>query len=69
MMNSKEVEGYEGKTIDIKTPKAIASMHFVIKPSILDCLGCSNCVDIYPDKSLTGMILTIRRFIFLMLID
>ena len=32
----------EEKTLEMKAPAAMKGMHFVIEPSVLDCLGCGR---------------------------
>ena len=32
----------------MKVPKPMAGMNFRIQVSILDCVGCGNCVDVCP---------------------
>ena len=62
VMDDEEVKGYEGKTIDMKAPKAMAGMHFAIQVSVLDCLGCGNCADICPGNPKLGKALTMAPF-------
>ena len=53
VLTDDELKGFEaigGKTIDMLAPKALKGMHFVIEPSVLDCLGCGNCADVCPGK-------------------
>ncbi len=50
VLTDEEKAGFNGQTQDIKAPKALAGMHFVIAPAPLDCLGCGNCVDVCPGK-------------------
>jgi len=38
-------------TIDMKTPKEMAGMHFRVQVSVLDCTGCGNCADVCPAKT------------------
>ena len=37
-------------------------MHFVIEPSVLDCLGCGNCADVCPGNPKKGKALTMVPF-------
>ncbi len=62
VMDDEEVKGYEGKTIEMKAPKAMAGMHFAIQVSVLDCLGCGNCADICPGNPKLGKALTMAPF-------
>ena len=50
VLNDEELAGFTGNTIEMKAPAAMKGMHFVIEPSVLDCLGCGNCVDVCPGK-------------------
>ena len=36
---------------EMKAPAAMKGMHFVIEPSVLDCLGCGNCADVCPGRT------------------
>ena len=46
----------------MKAPAAMKGMHFVIEPSVLDCLGCGNCADICPGNPKTDKALTMVPF-------
>ena len=46
----------------MKAPAAMKGMHFVIEPSVLDCLGCGNCADICPGNPKLGKALTMVPF-------
>ena len=48
VLNEEELNGFKGKTIDIKAPAALKGMHFVQQVDVLDCLGCGNCADVCP---------------------
>jgi pyruvate-ferredoxin/flavodoxin oxidoreductase len=50
VMDDEEVKGCKGDTISILAPQAIKGMHFRQEVSVMDCLGCGNCVDICPGK-------------------
>ncbi len=50
VLTDEELNGYNGPTQEIKAPAALKGMHFVIAPSVLDCLGCGNCADVCPGK-------------------
>ena len=62
VMTDDELKGYDGRSIDMKAPKAMAGMHFVIEPSVMDCLGCGNCADVCPGNPKTGKALTMIAF-------
>ena len=53
---------YGLETLEMKAPAAMKGMHFVIEPSVLDCLGCGNCADICPGNPKTGKALTMVPF-------
>ena len=46
----------------MKAPAAMKGMHFVIEPSVLDCLGCGNCADVCPGNPKLGKALTMVPF-------
>ena len=60
------------ETLEMKAPAAMKGMHFVIEPSVLDCLGCGrsnlfacqskNCADICPGNPKLGKALTMVPF-------
>ena len=50
VMDDEEVKGCKGDTISILAPQAIKGMHFRQEVSVMDCMGCGNCVDICPGK-------------------
>jgi len=50
------------KSLEMKAPAAMKGMHFVIEPSVLDCLGCGNCADICPGNPKLGKALTMVPF-------
>ena len=62
VLDDEEIKGYDGDSIEMKAPAAMKGMHFVIKPSVLDCLGCGNCADICPGNPKTGKALTMVPF-------
>ena len=62
VLTDKELKGFEGTTLEMKAPAAMKGMHFVIEPSVLDCLGCGNCVDVCPGNPKTGKALTMVPF-------
>ncbi|MDR3844397.1 pyruvate:ferredoxin (flavodoxin) oxidoreductase [Hallella sp.] len=50
VLDEQEASGFDGETQDILAPKAIKGMKFRMEVSVLDCLGCGNCVDVCPGK-------------------
>lgn len=58
VMTDEEVKGFDGTTIELKAPATMKGMHFVIQPSVLDCLGCGNCADVCPGNPKLGKALT-----------
>ena len=50
VMTDEEVAGFKGATLDMLAPKTMKGMHFRQQVSVLDCLGCGNCVDVCPGK-------------------
>ncbi len=50
VLDEQEAAGFGGETQDILAPKAIKGMKFRMEVSVLDCLGCGNCVDVCPGK-------------------
>jgi pyruvate-ferredoxin/flavodoxin oxidoreductase len=62
VLTDEELKGYDDTTIEMKAPAAMKGMHFVIKASVMDCLGCSNCADVCPGNPKTGKALTMIPF-------
>ena len=62
VLTDDELKGFNGKTIEMKAPAAMKGMHFVIEPSVMDCLGCGNCADVCPGNPKTGKALTMVPF-------
>ena len=62
VLTDDELNGFNGKTIEMKAPAAMKGMHFVIEPSVMDCLGCGNCADVCPGNPKTGKALTMVPF-------
>ena len=63
VMTDAELAGFDGlETLEMKAPAAMKGMHFVIEPSVLDCLGCGNCADICPGNPRLGKALTMVPF-------
>ena len=42
VLTDEELAGFELDTLEMKAPAAMKGMHFVIEPSVLDCLGCGR---------------------------
>ena len=62
VLTDEELKGFEGTTLEMKAPAAMKGMHFVIEPSVLDCRGCGNGVDVCPGNPKTGKALTMVPF-------
>ena len=63
VLTDEELAQFDGlETLEMKAPAAMKGMHFVIEPSVLDCLGCGNCADICPGNPKTGKALTMVPF-------
>ena len=62
VLTGEELKGYDDTTIEMKAPAAMKGMHFVIKASVMDCLGCGNCADVCPGNPKTGKALTMVPF-------
>ncbi len=62
VLTDEELKGFDAPTLEMKAPAAMKGMHFVIEPSVLDCLGCGNCVDVCPGNPKTGKALTMVPF-------
>ena len=62
VLNDDELKGFNGTTLEMKAPAAMKGMHFVIEPSVLDCLGCGNCADVCPGNPKKGKALTMVPF-------
>ncbi len=62
VLTDEELKGFDGTTIEMKAPAAMKGMHFVMEPSVLDCLGCGNCVDVCPGNPKKGKALTMVPF-------
>ena len=62
VLTDEELKGIDIPSITMKAPKAMAGMHFVIEPSVLDCLGCGNCADVCPGNPKLGKALTMVPF-------
>ena len=62
VLTDDELKGFNGTTLKMKAPAAMKGMHFVIEPSVLDCLGCGNCADVCPGNPKKGKALTMVPF-------
>ena len=62
VLTDEELKGFNGTTIEMKAPAAMKGMHFVIEPSVLDCLGCGNCADVCLGNPKKGKALTMVPF-------
>ena len=62
VLDDEELKGFDAPTLEMKAPAALKGMHFVIEPSVLDCLGCGNCVDVCPGNPKKGKALTMVPF-------
>ncbi len=62
VLTDEELAGFGGKSIEMKAPKTMKGMHFVMQVSVLDCLGCGNCADICPGHPKLGKALTMVPF-------
>lgn len=62
VLTDKELKGFDGTTLEMKAPAAMKGMHFVIEPSVMDCLGCGNCADVCPGNPKKGKALTMVPF-------
>ena len=50
VMDDKEAEGFEAAKLDMLAPAQLKGMKFRMQVSVMDCLGCGNCVDVCPGK-------------------
>ncbi|WP_418551509.1 pyruvate:ferredoxin (flavodoxin) oxidoreductase [Prevotella sp.] len=62
VLTDEELKGFDDTTIEMKAPAAMKGMHFVIKASVMDCLGCGNCADVCPGNPKKGKALTMVPF-------
>ena len=63
VLTDDELAQFNGlETLEMKAPAAMKGMHFVIEPSVLDCLGCGNCADVCPGHPKLGKALTMVPF-------
>ncbi|MBQ2808572.1 MAG: pyruvate:ferredoxin (flavodoxin) oxidoreductase [Bacteroidaceae bacterium] len=54
VMDEQEAAGINAEKIEMKAPLAMKGMQFRMQVSVLDCLGCGNCVDICPGNPKLG---------------
>ena len=62
VLTNEELKGFDDTTLEMKAPAAMKGMHFVIKASVMDCLGCGNCADVCPGNPKKGKALTMVPF-------
>ncbi len=54
VMDEQEAAGLDAAKLEMKAPAALKGMQFRIQVGVLDCLGCSNCVDVCPGNPKLG---------------
>ena len=54
MLDEEEKAGFDAATLEMKAPAQFKGMNFRIQISVLDCTGCSNCVDVCPGNPRAG---------------
>ncbi len=62
VLTDEELKGVDVASIEMKAPAAMKGMHFRIQTSVLDCLGCGNCVDVCPGNPKLGQALKMIPF-------
>ncbi len=62
VLDADEKAKYDDVTIEMKAPAVFKGMHFAIKASVMDCLGCGNCVDVCPGNPKKGKALEMIPF-------
>ena len=50
VMDEKESAGLDAAQLDMVAPAQLKGMKFRMQVSVMDCLGCGNCVDVCPGK-------------------
>jgi len=54
VFNAEESKSFDAPTLEMKAPVALKGMQFRMQVSVLDCLGCGNCVDVCPGNPKAG---------------
>ena len=54
VLDEEEKAGFDAATLEMKAPAQFKGMNFRIQISVLDCTGCSNCVDVCPGNPRAG---------------
>ena len=50
VMDEKEAAGFADAKLEMVAPPQLKGMKFRMQVSVMDCLGCGNCVDVCPGK-------------------
>ena len=53
-MNEEEAAGIDAAKLEMKAPAQLKGMQFRMQVSVMDCLGCGNCVDVCPGNPKAG---------------
>ena len=62
VMDEQEAAGLDAAKLEMKAPAALKGMQFRIQVSVMDCLGCGNCVDVCPGNPKLGKALEMVPF-------
>jgi pyruvate-ferredoxin/flavodoxin oxidoreductase len=54
VMNAEESAGLDSAKLEVKAPAPLKGMQFRMQVSVMDCLGCGNCVDVCPGNPKLG---------------
>ena len=54
VLDEEEAKGLNAEMIEMKAPAAMKGMKFRMQVSVMDCLGCGNCVDVCPGNPKAG---------------
>lgn len=54
VMNEEEAAGIDAAKLEMKAPAQLKGMQFRMQVSVMDCLGCGNCVDVCPGNPKAG---------------
>lgn len=54
VMDEAEAAGINAPKLEMKAPATMKGMQFRIQVSVMDCLGCGNCVDVCPGNPKLG---------------